>query len=1152
MNSGSSLDNNLLILNRIDNSHTFKLPLKTTQRIKYTCCEVSTNLIVFGASSGGLYVFNRQPCEFVQLLPNKEGLVTQVAISKDEELIGFGTQKGVVCILQKNDKGLGAKLLNKSTEHLGCEITAMEWTSKNQLYFGDNSGKVTSICVSLFVKKVIFQTPPYTKIELDSRIVQINSSDDLLVVSTLTRCYLCDITKEQYRQIGQKPRDGDYGCCIVGRNEKKIFSARPGSRIWEVEINGSVKSTHQLKHSLALPPTLNIIDHTSIEFTNISNKNWPPQSLNFKKLYDIWDDCLLTFTSNSIFIINISNINIVLWNNSYNNVQNVKCIDNYLYVWSGDGYLLVEKIIPLNEYLINCYEQEYYNTCITLIEYYYPTIIKMNNMVDLLYPLVEIDEKLELPNNTKKLIFKIKRINYLKQKFYKLPSGIYTLKKNTYVKKIVTTSKSKSLISIPREYGSKLIPRYKSLPNLSISLDKVKRHQNNSNKQLIKSQQNTYSCPDDNYRLNQVYMDVSMSGIQFVSMTGTDALHDTLLEFGSNVTNKIVQSSKNLKDTLNNLNLYNKNELIPYEVSDTTTYTESSPINEDVVDVSRFKLDFENKDKLNIAPILNFCKQIQSGQKFDEECLQNLIIGVLEVKSNLENVLQVKQPNFPFEQYLKEKHLNIIKKVVKDSFVNDLIIKWAEKYANNLFSVTLFNYPKFLTYYLTPEDFEIDVGLSEFIVLFSKILDIDSLLKFLQENNMKCFYATFNKILQLDPSISGKAEIPILMYLNSMYVFLKLEQIESFCSFGYEKNIKPLFVYYLLIKSSEKLQLDTHNKYNSIFLNYLSDLNSNILNDNNILYYAIYCFIISCHDKNSLCKCGFPLSYESGRFKKLGKMIIEHFLMNNINIDQLNKIFKLVVTDYKSVNCLEDVIKCFCKQVPHLWPVLLESDLKLETPKYSKIILSIQLGLIDQLEIHLQVKNEQMFNKIFTMNYYFKNGLCLSCGCVGKKNKGISWTDIATLALKHLKLEEVKELILKHRNCVPHGDINSWFYQSYVLSSLVEDHYKSQIVETMRSNNMISTIGAMSCENVVNALEEDIGSSVKYKELLSKKSHWGVKIDMKNDFCVWCSLPLNSDPLIRGKHNGLILFKCGHSFHTVCVRHQTDIVQCVGVITTDV
>lgn len=101
--------------------------------------------------------------------------MTQIAVSKDEEIIAFGTQKGIVCVLQRNENGIGAKLLNKSTEHVGHEITAMEWTSKNQLYFGDCDGKVTSIYVTLFVVSIInlkFQESRYKQYKLPSFIIQ--------------------------------------------------------------------------------------------------------------------------------------------------------------------------------------------------------------------------------------------------------------------------------------------------------------------------------------------------------------------------------------------------------------------------------------------------------------------------------------------------------------------------------------------------------------------------------------------------------------------------------------------------------------------------------------------------------------------------------------------------------------------------------------------------------------------------------------------------------------------------------------------------------------------------------------------------------------------------------------------------------------------
>ncbi|XP_026685620.1 uncharacterized protein LOC103517868 [Diaphorina citri] len=57
--------------------------------------------------------------------------------------------------------------------------------------------------------------------QLDSRIVQMSTCHDWLLVSTLTRSYLCDTVHEQYRQIGKKLRDGHYGSCFV-QNKREL------------------------------------------------------------------------------------------------------------------------------------------------------------------------------------------------------------------------------------------------------------------------------------------------------------------------------------------------------------------------------------------------------------------------------------------------------------------------------------------------------------------------------------------------------------------------------------------------------------------------------------------------------------------------------------------------------------------------------------------------------------------------------------------------------------------------------------------------------------------------------------------------------------------------------------------------------------------
>jgi len=851
-------------------------------------------------------------------------------------------------------------------------------------------------------------------IELDSKVIQIDSSDDILVLSTMTKCYVCDMSKEQFKQIGQKPRDGDYGCCIVTWNEKKIFAARPGSRIWEVELNGVVKSTHQLKYCLAVPPTLNVCAQKSFDdLSRISNKNWSPQSVNFKKLHKIWENCLLTYTSNSIFILDMLKINVLLWRDGYNNIQNVKYIKDTIYIWSSNGELIIEKIIPLQKFLVSCYKCEDYNKCITLIEHYYDRIKELKYIIDDLHPLVNIDQKIDLPTNTNKLISKIKKTNYLKQKFFKLPSGIYSLKNYVYVKKHHKLQRSHSLISIKSE---KSIRRSKSLLNMHISLEKIKKYQSSE-----------YYKLDEKHIFDQLCMELNIPSIPFVSLASSDVFHDTLMEIGSNVTNKIVKSSKTLKDTLNNLTAITvKNDLVPYEVSDITRRPECPSINENEVDVSNYQLDLEHHEKLNLLPILNICKKLQSGQELDVEYLQYLVSGVLEVKSNLENVLQVQQTTFPFRQYLKEKHVNTIKKAVNDSFVNNLISKWADKYANDTLIVNAFDYPEFLTYYLAKSDFKRDMELSEFITLFVQVIEIGGIFDFLVNGNLKCSYAVFCKILKMSSNNDGKTEVPLLGYLNSMYVFLKLDQIESFRMLGYKRNINLTFVFYLIMKFSIHLKTSNLKKCNTIFLSYLSHFDEGLFNDYNILYYAVYSFVALNCETLHLCKCGFPLGNIDGKFKKLGKILIEYLSIANVDLKQLHMLLHIFATCDSITNSLEDVIKCFCKQVPHLWPIVLKSCLKLNDAKHTKIILSIHLGLLDQLNINLNDKSEMLFDKVFTLNHYFKKGLCLNCGNFGEKNQGIQWTDLAALAFQYLSPEEIRCLLHKHRNNIPHGDINSW------------------------------------------------------------------------------------------------------------------------------
>lgn len=61
----------------------------------------------------------------------------------------------------------------------------------------------------------MFHIPAFVFMQVDSGVVSVCCHGDRLLVSSHTRCYVCDTAREQYRQVGTKLRDGEYGACYV-------------------------------------------------------------------------------------------------------------------------------------------------------------------------------------------------------------------------------------------------------------------------------------------------------------------------------------------------------------------------------------------------------------------------------------------------------------------------------------------------------------------------------------------------------------------------------------------------------------------------------------------------------------------------------------------------------------------------------------------------------------------------------------------------------------------------------------------------------------------------------------------------------------------------------------------------------------------------
>ena len=81
---------------------------------------------------------------------------------------------------------------------------------------------------------------------------------DLLLVSTIIRCFIFNVTSREVVQIGQRQRDGAFGTCFNLRWANAppiVYSSRPGGRLWEADIQGTVVSTLRLKELISTPAT---------------------------------------------------------------------------------------------------------------------------------------------------------------------------------------------------------------------------------------------------------------------------------------------------------------------------------------------------------------------------------------------------------------------------------------------------------------------------------------------------------------------------------------------------------------------------------------------------------------------------------------------------------------------------------------------------------------------------------------------------------------------------------------------------------------------------------------------------------------------------------------------------------------------------------
>ncbi|XP_003703268.1 WD40 repeat domain-containing protein pink [Megachile rotundata] len=402
-------------------------PITSTQRIKYTCFNVSLNYIILGSTSGSIYLFSRKPCTFVQLIPLSEGPVSHVLISPDEKKIALSTTRGTVCLVAIKPT---PKLLAISTEYINEQINCLCWNdNSSEVYIADGNGKISVLVMSIFTVNGMFQAPACTLMNLDSAVVQLNFCSPLLLVSTLTRCYICDTVQEQYKQIGNKTRNGEFGACFYKTNKStvvtpkeeklvsrkgsfnfisesnnsleeanypQIFCARPSSRLWEVSANGTVMKTHQFKEALAIPPTT--ICRSNMRksiYQKPMEQAWLPQSINFSHLFTIAEKYLFSFTSTGIYVLDPITATVLLWNNEFSNIHAAETIENEIYLMTSDGNFHCLILSVLDSLILWLYNRKKYHECIEICLVYKMQLKKLINSTEI-NAICDMENKLQI------------------------------------------------------------------------------------------------------------------------------------------------------------------------------------------------------------------------------------------------------------------------------------------------------------------------------------------------------------------------------------------------------------------------------------------------------------------------------------------------------------------------------------------------------------------------------------------------------------------------------------------------------------------------------------------------------------------------------------------------------------------------------------
>ena len=332
---------------------------KSTSRLKYNCMAVSSNLICLGASTGSVYLYDRSSLKLIRFISNAISGIVIMRFSSDEKMLAAADNNGVIIVWDMEHYNAEVKIVREIVDYKLRQVTSMCWNEIcNKLYVGDQLGLVMGFSISR-VKVANFGRTSETILKKGSMVVQMDFRQDLLLISTTTKAIICYVTRELFQQVGSKPRDGIYGACFIQASPETspvIYSSRPGSRIWEVDLQGQVLATHQFKELLSIPgtPIINCSEQVLFAPTPTSS----PHSCNFPTIHSVKNRYIFTWSHRGIYVFDSSTGTVVQWSDEIREVQEVTLYGFNVYLLHLDGSITELALLSLKECLLLCYQRE--------------------------------------------------------------------------------------------------------------------------------------------------------------------------------------------------------------------------------------------------------------------------------------------------------------------------------------------------------------------------------------------------------------------------------------------------------------------------------------------------------------------------------------------------------------------------------------------------------------------------------------------------------------------------------------------------------------------------------------------------------------------------------------------------------------------------